>query len=331
MIIERTVPLNPVEPAPLSFRAPMGMECKLDIGFLTSDGQHPIGVDLAAQLQLTSRSGNRTSFFSLAATDIVNGKTRAIIPADYLVDVHGYRLLVTGTVKGEPQLLAQGTVMPIAGAGPEAVPPDIIDGVDLNLNRDAEALVGIKVWSDDAGDMPYDLTAEGAIVSASIYDSQGGNVLVPFSVTVQAANQVLLSLTVNQVNALPDECWWSLVASTVAGVTTLAQGKVTVSGVVKPPFDPVVLVYDYEKPDALTPPTGGQIIHANYALDVLRIDDNGNAATLDQLIIGDTIQINVTTWTILAISKPGTYYQVTVSPTTQAGVSGTQNVTFARP
>ena len=54
------------------------------------------------------------------------------------------------------------------------------------------------------------------------------------------------------------------------------------------------------------------------------------APLLDSLIVGDTIQIGVTVWSVQAVSKVLTYYDVTVLPAAQAAVSGTQAVTFAR-
>jgi hypothetical protein len=227
MIVNKTVVLNPVEPSPLSFRAPMGLDTRLDVTFYGQNGQ-PYSSDLAAQLQLTGRTSARTSSYFMPATDIANGKARATIPGDAISDVNGYRLRLLGTYQGEPMLLALGTLSPIASAGLEAIPEDTIDQVDITLTRGEAAEIGVKLWDDAGGFDPFDLAEEGTTVTSSIYESRGGVPLVPFTVTVVAANEVTLTLDSTQVDALPDLCWWSLVASNASGANTLCEGSVTV-------------------------------------------------------------------------------------------------------
>jgi hypothetical protein len=228
MNISKLVVLNPIEPSPLSFRAPLGMDTKLNVTYLDMAGAALPG-DLAAQLQLTGRSTARTTSYLMPATDIANGRARAIIPGGDLNDPNGYRLRLVGTVNGEPSLLAMGTVMPIPAAGIEAIPDDIIDTVDLTFTYGNVVELDITVWTDSGGDVPYDLTEGAATISAAIYAAKGGSQLLPFTVTVTAANKVRLSLTVEEVATLPALCWWSMVASTSAGATVLCEGKVTVS------------------------------------------------------------------------------------------------------
>jgi hypothetical protein len=199
----------------------------LNINFVTQAGA-AVTSDLASQLQLTGRSTARTSTYFLPATDIANGRARARIPGADITDINGYRLRLVGTVNGDAALLAVGTVMPIAAAGLEAVPDDIIDTVDLTLTRGQVAQVSVKLWDDAGGSDPFDLVDEGTSVTSSIYESHGGAALTPFAVTVVASNEVLLTLEIVQVDALPDLCWWSLVASNAVGAHTLCEGSVTV-------------------------------------------------------------------------------------------------------
>lgn len=226
MIIERTIYINKIQPEPLSFAVPAGLEAKVDVNFLDQSGE-PHGSDLLAQLQLTARSSVISTNYPMPATDVVNGKARAVIPAGAITDMNGYRLRLFGTLGGEPWLLATGVVSPIAGAGPEAVPPQVITQVPIVLTRGQVGLIDVRLW-DDLGSDPFDLAT--ATISAAIYTQQGGSMLTPFAVAQTAANAVQLSLTIDQVNALPDGGYWNLQLGQAAGVTTLAEGPVTLVG-----------------------------------------------------------------------------------------------------
>lgn len=228
MIVERTIYINRIQPEPLSFAVPAGLEAKVDVNFRDQSGD-PYGSDLLAQLQLTSRSQNISKNYPMPATDVVNGKARAVIPAGDIVDMNGYRLRLFGTLGGEGWLLATGVVSPIAGAGPEAVPPAVIQQVPIVLTRGQPAIIDIRLW-DDLGSDPFDLSS--ATLTAGIYTVQGGDLLVPFTVTQTAENAVQLTLTADQVNALPDTGYWNLQIGQVSGVTTLVEGPVTVIGTV---------------------------------------------------------------------------------------------------
>jgi hypothetical protein len=332
MIVSKAVYLNTIEPAWLNFRAPMNMETKLDVTFFNQNGS-PYNQDLAAQLQLTSRSQEQTSFYAMPSIDVVNGKARAVIPADFLQDENGYRLRITGTIASEPALLALGTLYPLAAAGPDAVPQDTIDQIDLAFERNAEARLTVKLWDDIGKTDPFDLTTTS--ISANVYDVRGGTMLMPFTVTVLSANTVELLLTVSQVNILPDQCWWSMSASNAGGLTTLCEGSVTVTGTVIPPLVTTTVSYDYQNRRRRNP-VGGQIIHGSAMQNLLRIAKTTAgladfSATLELVAPGDQIAIDVTTWTVSAAVEKAGWYEFTVTPVAQAAVSGTTTVTFSRP
>jgi hypothetical protein len=336
MIINRTLFLNPVEPEFLSFRLSSGIETKIDFVFRKQDGA-PHGEDLVAQLQLTSRTRDTTEYYSIPATDVVNGRARATIPATLNHDPNGWRLRLTGTVDTEPRVLAYGVVTAVAGAGPQVEPQDVIDTIPMTFERDEEVNLNVTLWADASKSAIYDLTAKGTALNAYVFGVQGGPVLVPFTTTPVSPNVVNLYLTAAQVNGLPDACWWSLIASTGAGTTTLCEGPVTVLGVVKPPFTDVIANWDYVKQDALTVPATGQIIHSNYALDVLRVhlfdaDATDRASLFADLMVGDVIFVGVTTWSITALSRPGAdWFGIYISPAAQASVTGINAFTFHRP
>jgi hypothetical protein len=326
--------VNPIEPGPLSMRVPSGIETRLELTFYDQLGE-TLDVDVLGQLELTSRStGGNPIWCAVPATDVVNGRARAILPANTLDDPNGYRLRLYGTVQGQGMLLATGVVDLIDAIGTTSVPLDVIDSIDLTFQRDEDVLLRIAVFADQVGDAEYDLSTTA--ISATIFANQGGTGIAVFQVTPIDANEVELSLPAETVNLLPDKCWWTLVASNSSGMITLAEGQVSVTGVVTPPFVTQVRSFDYQKPDALAAPAGGQIVHANYALDIIRIDTLDGAGTsatalLDSLIPGDTIQIGVTVWSVQAINKVLSYYEVTIAPAAQAAPLGTTNVTFARP
>lgn len=230
MKVLRTIALNPIEPAPMSLRAPAKVPLSIDIQYLTAAGKS-VAVDVAAQLQVTSRTNNTTDVYPVPATDVVNGKARVSIGKDILTDMNGYRLRLVGTVNGEAQLIALGTLRITEAAGIEETPEDIIDDVPLTISYNFDASISIRLWQDAGKTTPFDLTS--ATISASIYpDSQSAGALANFTVTPTALpGEVVLSLPYTVVNTLPSLCWWSLRASTAAGVTTLAQGSVTITGV----------------------------------------------------------------------------------------------------
>ena len=335
-LVNRTLHLNPVEPEFLSFRISSGIETKIDFAFKRQNGA-PHSEDLVAQLQLTSRSRDLTEYFSCPAIDVVNGKARATIPAGFGYDPNGWRLRLTGTVDTEPRVLAYGIVTAVAGAGPQVEPQDVIDTIPLSFDRDEEVNINVTVWADASKSAGYDLLAMGTALSAYVFPAQGSPALLAFTVTPVSSNVANLYLTPSQVNTLPDACWWSLVASTGAGTTTLCEGPVEVLGVVNPPFTDVIANYNYTKQAALVAPTTGQIIHSNNALDVLRVhlfdaDGTDRSPLFAKLLVGDVIYVGTTTWSLQAITHPGsTWYELYIAPAAQEATSGVIPFTFHRP
>jgi hypothetical protein len=336
MIISRTLHLNPVEPEFLAFRISSGIETLVDFAFKKQNGA-PHGEDLVAQLQLTSRSRDTTEYFSCPATDVVNGRARAVIPAGMSYDPNGWRLRLTGTVDTEPRVLAYGVVTAVAGAGPQVEPQDVIDTIPLTFQRDEEVNLNVTLWADESKSAAYDLTGKGTSINAYVFAVQGGPVLVPFTTTALAPNVVNLYLTPSQVNDLPDACWWSLIASTGAGTTTLCEGPVAVTGVVKPPFTDVIANWNYVVQDSLVAPATGEVIHSNYALDVIRMhifDSDGidRSPTINDLLVGDVILLELTTWSILSLERAGAdWWAIYIAPAAQAAVTGVNPFTFHRP
>lgn len=224
--IVRNVALNPVEPAQLSFRAPYAMQTVLDITFTDYLGQ-TLNYDIAAQLQLISRTNGRTASYATPATDIVNGKARAVFPAGELNDRNGYHLRLFGTLNGSAELLAMGEVRLTATTGPMAMPDDIIDEIPLTFTIDTPVQIDITLWQDEAKATPYDLSV--VTVIAAVYPSKIDNsVLANFGQQVTGINALRLSLPAPTVNTLPASCWWSLRVSSSGQVKTLAEGTVVV-------------------------------------------------------------------------------------------------------
>jgi hypothetical protein len=232
VIVNRTIHLNPVEPEFVAFRLSQGIETKIDFTFLKQTGAAH-NEDLVAQMQLTSRSGHQTEYFSVPSIDMANGRARAVIPAGFGYDPNGWQLRLTGTVNQEPRVIAYGVVTALAGAGPQAEPQDVIDSIDITLFYGQPTLFVVKVWKDETKQAPFDLAT--ASITAVVTAGQGGAVLVPFTVSEVTVNSVTLTLTAEQVDTLPPLCWWWMALSTGTGMTTLAEGEVTVRTLVIPP------------------------------------------------------------------------------------------------
>ena len=230
MRINRTVAMNPVEPQPLSVRAPSDMQLKIDFQYLDLLGKS-LTDDVAGQLQLTSRSENRTMTYAVPATDIVNGRATTYIPQGDLSDMNGYRMRLMGTYKGEPMLFASGLLSIYAGAGFSAYPEDIIDNIPITMTYNFDTSITVRLWKDAGKGSPYDLTS--TLIAANVYsDKTLGMGLAAFTVTPTVIpGEVILSLPSATVNTLPAGCWWNLTASSGGGLTTLCQGTVTITGV----------------------------------------------------------------------------------------------------
>jgi hypothetical protein len=231
MRVQRTIALNPVEPAPMSLRAPAKVPLTIDFQYLTANGGG-VSTDVAAQLQVTSRTNDNTDVYPVPATDIINGKARVSIPKDILSDINGYRLRLVGTVNGEAMLMALGTLRITEAAGIEETPDDVIDDVSLDLAYNYDTSVSTHLWQDAGKTAPFDLST--ATITAAIYASRDSTIpLANFTVTPTVVpGEVLLQMAYIVINSLPSSCWWSLRASTAAGVTTLCEGTVTITGVI---------------------------------------------------------------------------------------------------
>ena len=226
--VQRTVYINTIEPVALSMRVPSGMESRLQVTF-RDPGGHLVTNDVLPQLEITGRTNGKVPMaFAMPAVDVANGIARAVIPAGVLVDQNGYRLNLYGTWNSEPILLATGVVDIFQAPGVQTILPDVIDRIDITLTHGSDTALNIVLWVDEGKTQPFDLST--VTVGAAVYASQGGPVLVPFTIASISGNAVMLSLTAAQVDALPDSCWWSLTVSDANGVTTLVEGSVTVIG-----------------------------------------------------------------------------------------------------
>jgi len=225
-MLRRTVFVNPTEPSPLSLRLPARMDARLSLSFVNLRGG-PYSTDIGAQLELTGRSGTGPGqSYAVPASDVTAGDAGVIIPAGDLTDPNGYRLNLYGSISGEAALLATGTVVLTPSAGPVAVPPNVIDHIPLTLERGDYVHLDVSTWVDTGKSDEYELYDTSIV--ASILTGERGTVLVPFTVTPLDANTVHLTLTVEQVGPLPDDCWWIMTATTGGNVTTLCEGPVRV-------------------------------------------------------------------------------------------------------
>lgn len=232
MRVLRTIAMNPVEPAPMSMRVPAKTAVNIVIQYLSILGEK-LTDDLAAQLQVTSRTNDTTDVYPVPATDVVNGVAQASIPKDALTDMNGYRLRLVGTYQGEGVLLALGTLRLVEAAGIEDTPEDVIDNVPITISYNFDCAITIRLWQDAGKTIPFDLSA--ATINASVYASRSGGPLADFTVTPTGLpGQIVLGLTYDVVNTLPTPCWWSLQAASAGGTTTLCEGTMTITGVVPP-------------------------------------------------------------------------------------------------
>jgi len=335
--IARTIYLDPAQAALLSMKLTSGIDNRVNFTFLRQGGA-PYNTDPAAQLYLQERSTGRNLMYFAPTTDIANGKAQAFIPAADIADPNGYNLQVLGTIDGEPTVIAKGSASTLMSEAMSMVPADFIDQIDLTLERGDPADLIVNLWTDTMKGQPYDLTDTGTSVSAAIYDQRGGSMIQPFSVTVIGENELRMSLTEAQVDALPDGCWWSLIAAKGGSLTTLAEGNVTVIDPTSAPLPDTDIAMSYLKQDSLVAPATGQIVHANYALDILRVSAYSTGTTpVDYTSVwslvrpADQITVGATTWAVVGITNTGSYYDVTVTPATQSASSGAVTLHLHRP
>lgn len=90
--MQRTIHLNPVEPALLSLRTPLGVDLTLDVTMRTQQNAPVDPTSVLPQLALLPRSLGGVFGYDMAVQDAVNGIVRAKVPGSALVDRHGYTL-----------------------------------------------------------------------------------------------------------------------------------------------------------------------------------------------------------------------------------------------
>lgn len=333
-VINRTLVLNPVEPAPVSMKLRTGLDQKIEFEYLRQNGA-PYSTDFAAQLYLIERSTKKVLRYALPSTDPINGKARAFIPAGDLKDPNGYNVQVIGTVEGEPRLIARGSASVYETEALGIIPADIVDMLDLTFAYNQPASFDVNMWQDTAKTSEYSIAS--TVITAYIYSQMGGPVLVPFTTEVLDNNTARLSLTVEQVNNLPPDCWWGLLASTGTGTTMLAQGDVLITGTPLPPFSSATIEFNYVKQDSLAWPGTGDCIQSNFAMDILRfsIYDTSNAETLtslNRIVPGDTITVGTTVWEVVSrdAQVPAGFTQFLVTPAVQEPLDGPLQFTFTK-
>jgi hypothetical protein len=326
--------VNPIEPAPLSLRVPSGVETRLELSFFDQLGD-AINTDLLAQLELTARSSGAVALYAVPTTDVVNGRARAILPPYSVTDGNGYILRLYGTVKQQLMLLATGVVDVTPAIGPTSAPVDVIDSIDLTFTRDQDAVLNIAIWVDATGTIEASIGT--STISAVVQDSQGGGILARFTVTPVDDNEVQLTLPAATVNTLPDVCWWSMAASSSAGMQTLAEGRVFVSGTIELPLPVTIDNWEYLKPATNDNPTIGQIVHPSIAQGTLKISTQSQPGTdqtalLTDLEAGDRITIGATTWAVrFTLYNPLGWFEVVIAPVAQDAVTGITPVKFEPP
>jgi hypothetical protein len=226
--IQRSISMNPVEPAPFSLRVVSGISTSILVTLFDRYGS-PVKQDLAMQMQLTSRSSGRVTSYAMPATDVVNGKAMSTIPAGDLTDSNGYVVNVYGTVAGGAELLATGILRLVSGPGIDQAPDDIIDTIPLTVQFGQPLSITVKLWQDVGKTIPYNLDTT-PVVAQLYLDRTSTTALMIFSQTRLGLNELELALTGEQTQTLPPSCWWDLRATVATGMTTLAQGEVTVIG-----------------------------------------------------------------------------------------------------
>lgn len=91
-MINRTIVINPVEPALLSVRSPLGIDLDLTLTFV---GQNSAPVDpetLRPQLALLPRSAGGMYGYDVVTTSSAGGTAQVSVPGSALLDVAGYSL-----------------------------------------------------------------------------------------------------------------------------------------------------------------------------------------------------------------------------------------------
>jgi len=229
--VRKAVYVNPIEPAPLSFRCGSRVQTVLELTYYQQSNIAGLTfkTDVDGQLRLTSRSGSVSNSYSVPAIDIANGRARAIIPAGDVVDPNGYQLVLYGTIAGDVMLIAKGLVFPNDTEAPLEEAIDVIDTVPITFDTTnvANTVFTVTLWDDAGKSDPYDLTDKS--IAAPILTAQGGTKILDMAVAPAGANAVTLTMTPAQIATLPASCWWTLTIGGSGTVTTLCEGPVTVT------------------------------------------------------------------------------------------------------
>ena len=157
--IHRTLVLNPVEPAPVSMKFRSNLDTIIDVEYLRQNGA-PYNTDFGAQLYLISRSTGQVQQYLLPATDVVNGKARAYVPAGDVGDANGYNVQIIGTVEGDPRLIARGSASVIETEALGIIPTDLIDSIDITLAYGDDASIDVTLWQDVGKTTPYNVMGD---------------------------------------------------------------------------------------------------------------------------------------------------------------------------
>lgn len=92
-MIARTIILNPIEPALLSARSPLGLDLDLDLTFLNQDRSPADPAALKPQLALLPRSALGVFAYDIETTSSAGGHGTVSVPGSALVDFAGYALV----------------------------------------------------------------------------------------------------------------------------------------------------------------------------------------------------------------------------------------------
>jgi hypothetical protein len=90
--MRRTIVLNDIEPAPLSFRQPTGVDLDLTILFKDNKGAAVDPTGLRPQLIFIGRSTGKMGGYDVATYDAINGIGRVQMPGIAIDDMNGYSL-----------------------------------------------------------------------------------------------------------------------------------------------------------------------------------------------------------------------------------------------
>ena len=210
-------------------------------------------------------------------------------------------------------------------AAPQAIGPNIYayqgGGLTPNSTLSKEVSVGIEVNNPDnpywlTGYAIRDAVAGDQYQVVEVIDPGGSNEVVPIeTITASAAGDIERTLVPRPVPA----------GTKVRLIALITKPS--------PPASTVLANYDYQYQQDVVAPLTGQITQAFKDVDKLLIhktdnDGTDRSALLAGLLIGDTITITNTTWTIQAKQDNGSYWAMVISPAQTATELGVVQVSF---